>query len=638
MEVRATIVASVDADRSATPSGDTVTAIDSPYGSAKPGQQLVTSTNAEPAAPLLIGVDAAGQMKLLKYEAGGAPLSADTTLYALVRLALNVGDRPTDMAASAPLGQIRKSANYPAGLATLRAALASATATPLQTQGVVDIVTAIANDAIALAARPAGAAVSLASSSATPAPASVTSLPYYFWNNSAIDRTWLAQDAGLWFKNRTFLAWHVSTATDSGVIGEATAPAMDQTTRQLLANYADSETSTQLKEPPERFTVTLDQNRATQLINAHLMVTRSTFAILEVGLGAAGVAPSRLQECTLSVAETIMADQKFAEVLIDFSVQAVADFLWEKKADVFKAVLLDCSKDGETAAESIKDKVIKLTNAVFQSNLNRLYKALTAARSATAAYGSWSQFIRYANLPATRIEMCRYNGAISPCITRLEAAPIEVGVGDTADLTIRAYDVGGNLLATPPTLTVASDQTGIAQPALAGYRVTGVAAGEAQLSIVDTVSRKSTVMRVVVTASAPPFSSSVKLSGPAALTGLSCSGTYSIIADATLAPEGDALRLHLVGNEDIALSCYHQNTPSDMSVSLIKSGNGYKGSVNLPFTCAPPCNSGSTTLSADLVLTGTGAEQGLAGSIVVINENKTPFYARAEGNVRLRLP
>lgn len=497
---RATIIASVDTDRIATPSGETVTSVLSPYATAKIGERLITAVGPASAAPLLMGVDANGETKLLRYESSEGVLSADSTLYALVRLGLNTADLPADMDQSAPLAYVRQSTRYAPGLSSLRSALASAMPTPLQTQAVIDSIAEIVADSLNLAAAAsAGPQKSQVKAVLVLPGVAVDALPYYFWDESNINKTWLVDEAGLFFKNRTFLAWNLGTVVGATTIGEVVALPLKQTTRQLFANYADSESSTPVLESKEKFSVTVGQTAKTHLINAELIVSKSTYAILEVALGGAKVSPTRIQKCTIKVSQAILTNETFASELVNFSAKGIVNFLWDKKIDLFKSVLDNCSKDGEDLDKAIENGITTLSSDKFFERLNIIYKSLKAARTAAAAYGTISQFMQYGNYSAAA-ELCRYDGKISPCVVRLAMDPIELGFDETADLTIRAYGENDTPIRTPSSLVVTSDDITIAQPSLLGYRIKGVAQGAARISIVDTVTGKHTVADVVVKA------------------------------------------------------------------------------------------------------------------------------------------
>lgn len=494
----ASILARVESDNTTTPNNAKVTTIISPFATAKIGDKLINSSNANPAASLLIGVDASGDTKLLRYEESEGPLSADSTLYALVRLGLNIADLPQDMEANAPQKFIRSSSMYAAGLESVRAALSDASPAPLLSQQVIDNVSYIVQDAIRMASQPIALATlgtyTLASSVNVPVP----SLPYYFWNiSTSTDKVWLVEEPGLVLKNRSFLAWHVETDIGTIKASEAIALPIKQTKAQLWAYYADSESSTPIQEPNEKFLIKLDQNDASRLINVQLIITKSIYSILEVSLGAAKISPSKIQKCALNVAKVVVTDSKFAALLNNLSPTEIVNYTWDKKFDIFSAVLSSCTKDGDADDQTVQNLIAKFVGDDWLSHLNIIYRSMKAARTTAAAYGTFSQFLAHAK-DTVSAEICRYNGAISRCIERIEIDAINMMVNSQSDLVIRLYDSSNQLLPIPSSLLISIDKSEIAKPTATGYGVKGISVGNARLTISDKMSGKTAAVDITV--------------------------------------------------------------------------------------------------------------------------------------------
>lgn len=129
-----------------------------------------------------------------------------------------------------------------------------------------------------------------------------------------------------------------------------------------------------------------------------------------------------------------------------------------------------------------------------------------------------------------------------------------------------------------------------------------------------------------------PLSGPVALSGPAAITGSTCTGTMSVTANGEISLAPSPV-LTWKGTESISLSCYSSTMASNISLPLTLSGTKLTGNQTFPFTCAPPCNSGSSTFTADLTLNTTATGQTVTGTVTYVNQNQTPFRGDLTGTI-----
>lgn len=131
------------------------------------------------------------------------------------------------------------------------------------------------------------------------------------------------------------------------------------------------------------------------------------------------------------------------------------------------------------------------------------------------------------------------------------------------------------------------------------------------------------------------FSGPVSLTGPASITGSTCTGTMTVVGNGTirLAPSP---ALVLAVTEAINLSCYNQSVPGTITVPLTLSGAALSGTLDSPFTCAPPCVTGTSGYKANLVINKSGASQSVTGTIDHTNSNQTPFSASATGSIEFK--
>jgi hypothetical protein len=131
------------------------------------------------------------------------------------------------------------------------------------------------------------------------------------------------------------------------------------------------------------------------------------------------------------------------------------------------------------------------------------------------------------------------------------------------------------------------------------------------------------------------YAGSLSLAGPAAITGTSCIGSLVVDGSAAVNLAGTGASFRLVGTERIQMNCYNQTGPADITVPLTRNADMLTGQVQLPFSCAAPCNSGSVTVTVNAQVTGTGPASTVTGSVIYVNQNQTPFLARATGSFGL---
>lgn len=402
------VKAAVEADRSSTPNGQLVTTVSSPSGNAAIGGDVSVAKISASAPTLLIGTDAAGNELLLRFEEGDGPLSADTTAYALVRLALGLADLPTDASKDQMIGAIRKSSFYPAAVAAVRASLQAGTAGgTVASPDVADKVALVAQDVLVLSSQAAAF---------EPQPrvmnAAIDSTPYYFIDVANAEKAWIIEP--LSFQNRTFLYWHLSAKAATGS-WESVALPMKSTKAQLIGDYAGGESQTAIQSPADRFTLTLDQNKDSQLMNATAVVTRSTFAVVEVLLGATSADSSRLQKCAISTSKQILASPGFAPLLVNFSPSGIADYVWDNKIDILSTIIYSCTQDADDLDAAQKSVLTRVTNKAAALTILKVYKAMKAARTAASAYGTLTQFSKYASYSQS-VDICFKDGKISKCV------------------------------------------------------------------------------------------------------------------------------------------------------------------------------------------------------------------------------
>lgn len=128
------------------------------------------------------------------------------------------------------------------------------------------------------------------------------------------------------------------------------------------------------------------------------------------------------------------------------------------------------------------------------------------------------------------------------------------------------------------------------------------------------------------------FQGNITLTGPAAITGSGCTGTMTISGVLTANFE-QSPSLTFNGTESINLSCYTQSVEVHATIPLTISGNRIEGELVQPFTCGPPCVSGTSRYYTALQLNRFFNFQSLSGLFGHTNQNQTPFYAESIGNV-----
>ncbi len=414
--VTTTMKSSVDPDAGSTPNGGIVTSVSSPFGSTTPAGTISVAKLSADAPTILIGMDASGNERLLRFEGGEGVLSADSTAYALVRLGLTLADRPVDAQPARTYGLIRKSTAYPAVVAAVRESLAQATpGGTTASPAVVDAVATAVQEVLRIDAQPAAGAAPRAVQMAA-----VTALPHYLWNNDVDDQAWIT-GGPLNFNNRTFLYWHLKVASASGM-QEATAKPMETTTAQLFANYASAESKTPIVPMGDRFTLTVDQSKDTELNNVTVIVTRTTSALIEVLLGATGAKSTWQQTCAKTVAEKIVLHPDFAPLLTNFSLDGLFAFVWDNKFGFVYAAVSSCQQSADVAAA---DRTVweRAADLPAVKAIAKVYKALKAARTAARAYGSTVQFSKYSRY-STSVDICLKDGAVSPCPDPVAVTPV----------------------------------------------------------------------------------------------------------------------------------------------------------------------------------------------------------------------
>jgi hypothetical protein len=130
------------------------------------------------------------------------------------------------------------------------------------------------------------------------------------------------------------------------------------------------------------------------------------------------------------------------------------------------------------------------------------------------------------------------------------------------------------------------------------------------------------------------FQADIILTGPAEITGSSCTGTMTIEGVLTANFES-APTLVFDGTETIDLNCYFQSTEVHATIPLTINGTLISGELLQPFSCGPPCVSGVSKYYASLQLNRFFNWQSLVGLFGHTNQNQTPFYAESIGSVTI---
>jgi hypothetical protein len=434
--VTTSLKASIDQDPVSTPNAGIVSSVVTPFGSTTAGGTITVAKLSADAPTMLIGLDSAGNERLLRFEGGDGALSADSTAYALVRLGLTLADRPADAQPARTYSMIRKSTAYPAVIAAVRESLTQATpGGTTASQAVVDAVAVAVQDVLQIDAQLAAGAPSHAVLMAA-----ATSLPYYLWDNGVADKAWIS-GGPLTLNNRTFLFWRMKVGA-VGSAQETTVKPMETTRAQLAASYVSAESKTPIVPTGDRFTVTLDQSKATELSNAAAIVTQTTSALIEVLQGATDSETQWRLPCAVSVANDIVLHPDFVTVLANFSADALLTFVWENKIDFVRNAISACQ---QTRPVPEADRTIweRAAHLPAVKAIAKVYKALTAARTAARAYGATVQFSKYIRY-TTSVDICMKDGNVSPCPDPLQPAPVTPtvpapGLQLTCDASFESY-------------------------------------------------------------------------------------------------------------------------------------------------------------------------------------------------------
>lgn len=499
--------ASID---SSVPNALQILTIQTPFGITQPGQAISLPSGMAVGDALVVGTDANNHERLLRYEAGQSLLSLDSTAFALVKLALYFAQLPSGVTTLDIYPFIRTSQFYIQLQDAIRIALSNNAISPLTSSEVMDATALVMTDAIN--AQTTSSPLTILKADIVK---SADKLPFYIWNDGVIDKGWLEDDPALTespltFKNRTFLAWQLRTEP-LGLSGIAIADPIKVTKAQFIGNYAESETTTAIKEPKTKFVLNVEQTSTTQLINAKNALTKSTSAIVSIAFGFLGLKePDFINGCVAKTVSKIALEDSFASLLANLNKDTFFGYV---KSKFTLSFLRDVYKDCQPGATfSISSVPLIGFVATFQ-------QALISARTGTAAFGTIIQMDKYKSNYAIAVEACRYSGTISRCVSRLESPSISLVVGQSITPSIKAYanvKIGEEVaIPLPDTISYLPDNTEIVQVELG--KIKAIRAGEARITVRDSVSGSFYIIPVLVTqdrlVSASPSTVTLSLGG-----------------------------------------------------------------------------------------------------------------------------
>lgn len=464
----------------------------SPFGDVPVSAPLRVSSETN-ASTLVFATDANGEVLLMGAVATGESLSVDSTARALVNVALGMSDLSDDGTAASAKSQIAKSASFTTLMSNIASSLAAGNS-PLSSPDVLASVVTVAQESLALAATAQGAAVQARARAQS---VSVDSVPFYLWKNSATDKLWITDKAtdslSVILNNRTFLQWAVTSTADGKTVY---LDPLKTTPAQLVALYVGSESTTEVA-GDKKFSLALKQDSKTRLFNATRAATRVTFTLVETLLALTKAPESTAQKCVTTTSGKLLNSNEFANLVTSFSEASVQAFLKsaiKSAPDIASSCLgktLDSSTDGlnPTGVGVTWGLAIEKVMETF----NGFSKPFKIARSIAADYGTWSQLSEYNNYPGETYEICRYGVTIKPCIKSLTAESVNIAIGATQTVFIRATDVSGAVLSSPPAGLIFSTSDAAVFNVVNAVDGTGVVlkaigTGTAGLTVTDPVS------------------------------------------------------------------------------------------------------------------------------------------------------
>lgn len=314
-------------------------------------------------------------------------------------------------------------------------------------------------------------------------PYNIPKLDYYIIDEAADEKFWIANgdQQSVTVNNRTFLYWSArSTDLANGAsLSESTIiPPLKTTTAQLVAFYAGSESKTNI---PTRLRTELTIGQSQEAINANsvLLVTRSTFAIIDLAFAALKISPPNAQTCVINAANILTTNPSFARFVTNPSASGFREIF--ESIDSLEVLQLVPECANATA----------VTNNSWYKSINEILIPFRAARSGNSAFGTLYQLIKYSNKNYS-FELCRYAQLIGPCVRRLTGSSeiIELEIDETETLHINAFD-DDNILIPTPSLNISSSDNSVATVdpvnSLGKIMMKGVSAGSANLIATDPV-------------------------------------------------------------------------------------------------------------------------------------------------------
>ncbi|MEX8517915.1 MAG: DUF1566 domain-containing protein [Leptothrix sp. (in: b-proteobacteria)] len=384
-----------------------ITKVMTSQGTATPGN-VVTAPGSAGSEVFVMAVDANEEPVLLGLFSGGANLSVDSTAQTLVRIALQEVTPQAGSTVASITAAITASANYPALLAAMQAQLATGQS-PAASNTVMGAVWQVAADAAAIMGLQTASAAAVRRPLAT---SNVPSLPYYFWNNSVTNKTWLTDVAStpdFTFLNRTFLAWEVST---NGGFSTAANPLSTGGALQVLfAYYGGTESSTQITGTGmnERLTINVQQSNRSRVQNGFNLTNSIVFDGLTIALRGWGINQSDSVACATNFTKILVGSNEFSAMAANPNTATFTAYGSKIKTAAMAYQIADCRVGLTTSSATI---------AILRTFLNLEWRvfvdALPAAASIIKVTSLVTQMID-AQTASYSVTVCKTNGVFAPC-------------------------------------------------------------------------------------------------------------------------------------------------------------------------------------------------------------------------------
>lgn len=468
---------SLAADTSGIAIAASVTKIESPLATAEIGKNVAVFDGNGKSENVIFAVDDAGEVIFIGSDSGNQAIGIETTAKYLAWMGLLVSDNPAD----SPVDQVRPllmaTKSYAALVSAVKSELSNGI--PISKSNILgDYISDVVLEAQLVYAE----SVKNSPAAQTQAVNNVSQLDYYVIDRDGDEKFWISnKDAqNITLNNRTFLFWTAQSKNieNNQLIAASTLVLPLKTTQsQLYAYYEGSESKTQLGTAPHT-EIKIEQDYQSINANAMMLVTRSTFAIIDISMVALGGSSTNMQKCVVGVAKNITNNPKFALFVSRPSNDGFVNFLHS----------IDAVDSIQRGLECSNAKYI--TNNLWYQSINRSLAPIRAGRSANSAFGTLAQLVRYSTRSDT-FELCRYAGAVAPCVRRL-AGPAEVTIGgESSTIYVSAFGDLDVPIVSPPSLTLKSTDPSIftVDPVNSGGNISikGVANGTAQLVVTEPV-------------------------------------------------------------------------------------------------------------------------------------------------------